>query len=164
MVEEWHTTPSGLQWGRDWDREGGVRMKNAKTSKLYYELRYGPQSQPNEKDYGCFSVWAFTKPDFRKKFDEGYARLVSEGWIKDGDKVAFCEPLNLYGTDAEIRRYIDFYHKRDERIKNECDPQEAYFVEYNNYECMISHDDTDVYSLMVSLFGEEAASKIKRLC
>ena len=51
----------------------------------------------------------------------------------------------------------------DAKIKAECDPQEVYVYEYNNYECCIAYDgDLEAIKTVLSLFGEEAARKIKR--
>lgn len=46
----------------------------------------------------------------------------------------------------------------------ECDPQEVYFYEYNNHECMIAWDgDKEAYDLIVGYWGEEVAKTIKRI-
>ena len=49
-------------------------------------------------------------------------------------------------------------------VKEECDPQEVYFYEYNNHECQYAFDgDYEVYKLVSDIFGEYIASKIKRV-
>jgi len=65
----------------------------------------------------------------------------------------------------EKRSDPDRERKYDEaRVKMESylDPQELYFYQYNNYECMYS-DDHDAYNAVVDYLGEEKAKLIKRI-
>ena len=57
-----------------------------------------------------------------------------------------------------------FYDDSRAAIPKECDPQEVYFYEYNNHECMIAWDgDKEAYDLIVGYWGEEVAKTIERL-
>lgn len=144
---------NGVQYYQDWERsEGGIYMVNAKTINRYHELK---AEQPDSEKYGIF--FAFNDEQFK----QGYDGLVRRGFIKDGDKVerAFA---GGYGTRSEIDRYLAFYKEREERTKAECNPQEVYFYEWNNHECMFGGDD-EALKIVASIFGNEAAHTIHRV-
>ena len=68
-----------------------------------------------------------------------------------------------FATKDGAKRLLEFYESIDAKIKAECDPQEVYVYEYNNHECCIAWDgDLEAIKIVLSLFGEEAARKIKR--
>lgn len=142
-----------MTYDRDWDCDGLIRMKDAKTVKLYEQLR---NEQPSYEQ--CFS--AFTQ----QRFDEEYQKLVAKGQIKDGEKVYYAAHITgLYGTKEGLDKVFEFNRAIDDRIKNECDPQEVYFYEYNNYECMNREDgDKPAIITILHIFGEEVARSIKR--
>ena len=49
------------------------------------------------------------------------------------------------------------------RIRTECDPQEVYCYEFNNYESAIAFDeDMDAIRLIAAIWGQETTSRIKR--
>lgn len=53
--------------------------------------------------------------------------------------------------------------KINKQIASECDPQEVYFCEYNDCECMYSCiGDEDAIKLVADLFGVEIAKSIVR--
>lgn len=72
-----------------------------------------------------------------------------------------------YKTHPDADRYktfFDYFAKRDEEIKANCDPQEVYFFEYNNCECMYAWEgDKEAYDIIVELWGEETAKTITRI-
>ena len=157
MSKEITTLPSGLQYYRDWDQDGHVVMVNPKTIKRYNELKYDKGAHPDASQYGVF--FAFSD----KQFDEGYNSLVKRGYIKDGDKVKKAV-AGLFGTFEEIKRFYEFYRERDELVKAECDPQEVYFYEYNNYECMYSYEgDQEAYNAVADIWDKDIANKLYRL-
>ena len=48
-------------------------------------------------------------------------------------------------------------------IANECDPQEVYFHEFNNFECMYAYDgDEEAIRKVIDFFGVDVAKNIKR--
>ena len=99
-----------------------------------------------------------------EQFAEGYKRLVELGHIKDGEKVLRSYG-GAFGTKEGLDKFFGFYKSQDEIIKNECDPQEVYFYEFNNHESQISWDgDLEAIKITISIFGEEAAHRIKRYC
>lgn len=68
-----------------------------------------------------------------------------------------------FATKDGAKRLFEFYESINAKIKAECDPQEVYVYEYNNHECCIAWDgDLEAIRIVLSLFGEEAARKIKR--
>ena len=87
-----------------------------------------------------------------------------------------------YENEKTTNRYcelkqaiVNYYHEhRDESIEDickkfhaimreECDPQEVYVFEYNDHECCLSGDDYWPWGIVRGIFGNEAASKIKRV-
>ena len=150
------TTQGTLIYFVDWIcTDGSVVMLNPKTTSLYHELRY--DTHPDVDKYGVF--FAFNQ----EQFDEGYNHLVELGFISNGDKISMGNG-GVYGTPESIKAFLDFYEKRYKEIPTKCDPQEAYFFEYNNYESMIAWDgDKDAYNTIVNLWGEDVAKTIIRI-
>ena len=148
------TTRGELKYYRDWDNcDGGVGMINAQTINRYKEI----QNQHPDCD-ACGVFFAFSN----QQFEEGYKCLVELGHIKDGDKVLFADG-GIFGTKEGFNKFFKFYEDRDKRIKEECDPQEVYFYEYNNHESMIAWDgDLEAIKLIISLWGADVARNIKR--
>lgn len=149
------TSRGELRYYRDWDNyEGGVVMLNPQTIDRYCEIK---NDHPKTEDYGCF--FAFGTEQFNKYYDAA----VAAGRIKEGEKL-YSHYSGLYGTHEGITSFLAWYSERDKAIAVECDPQEIYFYEYNNHECMLSWDgDNEVIAIIASYFGEEAAEKIVRL-
>ena len=127
-------------------------MLNAKTINRYHELK---AAHPKMEDYGVFFAFG------DKQFEEGRQQLIAKGYLKEGEKVCSAG-MGMYGTKVEIDRYLDFYAERAKKITEECNPQEVYFYECNNHECMITHDDDEVVKIIADYFGKEAAHKIVR--
>ena len=152
-VEQAVKTANGVKYYQDWDRtEGGICVVNAKTLKRYRELR---SEQPKSEQYGVF--FAFNK----EQFEQGYKGIVARGFLKDGEKV--CDAGNgIYGTESEIDRFLRFYEERVEQIAKECNPQEVYFEEWNNHECMFTNDD-DAMECIINTFGKEVSHTIYRV-
>ena len=150
------TTQGTLEYFIDWEvTEGSVVMLNPKTTSLYHELRY--DTHPDVDEYGVF--FAFNQ----EQFDKGYNHLVELGFISNGDKISMGNG-GVYGTPESIKAFLDFYENRDKEIPTKCDPQEAYFFEYNNFESMIAWDgDKDAYNTIVNLWGEDVAKTIIRI-
>ena len=145
---------NGVEYYHDWDNsEGGICMKNAKTIKHYRELK---NENHKTEDYGVFFAFG------EKQFEEGRQQLIAKGYLKEGEKV-LSAGLGLYGTQEGIDRYMAFYEVREKKIAKECNPQEVYFYEWNNHECMISGEDDDALKVVIGYFGKEEAHKIVRV-
>ncbi len=139
-----------LKHHRDWDCDGAIRMENAQTIKLYDQIQQETYNV-NLEGYECF--YAFDK----KQLDEGLARIG-----KTKDQVRHFGG-GLIGTKEGFERYLDFLDKATERIAKECDPQEVYFDEFNNHECMIAYEgDTAAIELVMNIFGDEIAQTLTR--
>lgn len=149
---------SGLEYYRDFENsEGSICMTNAKTVKRYHELKY--DSQPDCDKYGVF--FAFSN----EQFEKGYKRLIELGHIKDGDKVKRYSPVSgLFGASLEkLKSFFQFYADKDKVIREECDPQEVYFYEYNNHECMYDWEgDENAIRIIIDIWGADVARTIKR--
>ena len=144
-------TATGVEY--EYTKTGGIRMLHAKTMNRYHELK---NEHPKSEDYGVF--FAFSN----EQFEEGRKGLIRKGYLKEGEKV--CQgPYGMFGSKDEIQRYLDFYAERGKRIKEECSPQEVYFYEFNNHECMVTCDDDDALRVVIDYFGNEAAHSIHRI-
>jgi len=139
-----------LKHHRDWDCDGSIRMENAQTIKLYDQI----QQEIYNVKLGEFEFfYAFDK----KQFEEGLARIG-----KTKDQVRHFGG-GLIGTKDGFKRYLDFLDKATERIAKECDPQEVYFDEFNNHECMIAYEgDTAAIELVMNIFGDEISQTLTR--
>lgn len=65
----------------------------------------------------------------------------------------------------ELNRSNDLraFDRMHEQVRKECDPQEVYFYEFNNHESMYAYDgDYEAIKLIIDIFGENIARKIKR--
>lgn len=149
------TSRGMLRIYRDWDNEGAIYMENAKTIKRYIELS---NDQPDSDKYGIF--WAFSE----KQYEEGKERMKQLGFYLDGQKI-YSFGMGGYGTSKEkIDAFFDYYKDRDKMVAKECDPQEVYFYEYNNFECMLDWEgDKRAYDKVVGIFGQDIAKTIRRI-
>ena len=148
------TAHGELNYYRNWEHEGAIEMENPKTIKHYHELR---DSHPDGDKCGVF--FAFSN----QQFSEGYNKLIQLGHIKQRDKVLRCSVSGMFGTKEGMDKFFNHYEDVRKRIKDECDPQEVYFYEYNNHECMISWDgDLEAIRLIIDTWGKDVAATIKR--
>lgn len=140
---------------QNWDHDGHLTITGEGTLKRYNELKEQQRTVSLEK-LGLFAAFNY------EQFEEGYNKLVELGHIKDGDKVYHLF-AGCYGSKKGCDRLIAFYEDINKSIRSECDPQEVYYHEYNDYECCIAHNgDYDAMKQIILTFGEEAARKIKR--
>lgn len=148
------TLPSGLQYSRDCGEfDGCVVMHNAKTIKRYKELEEEKYTTDCYR-YDCF--FAFSN----QQFAEGLKKIRP---LKEGEKLV-CDGAGMYGTRDGIDKFFAAYDEIDKRIKQECDPQEVYFYEFNNNESMISWDgDAEPMKIITRIWGKEVADNIVRL-
>lgn len=143
---------TNFEFHPDYDRDGVLVYQNARTLKRYNELR-NEQIHVDTKKFDVF--FAFSTEQFK----EGLASIRP---LAEGEKLVRIG-AGGFATKDGAKRLDEFYASIDEQIKAECDPQEIYVYEYNNYECCIAWDgDLEAIKIVLSLFGEEAARKIKR--
>lgn len=139
-----------LKHYRDWNCDGAIQMENVMTLKHYHEIKEETYNV-NLENYDCF--YAFN----REQLEEGLKRI---GKTKDQ---IYKYGNGLFGTHDGYTRYMNYLEQTDERIKNECDPQEVYFYEFNNHECMIDYEgDTAAIELVMNIFGDEIAQTLTR--
>lgn len=153
-IKSIQTSHGILNYYRDWDNyEGGIVMLNAQTVKRYREIQ---NHHPDADECGVF--FAFSN----EQFSEGYKHLIQLGHIKDGEKVVRSVG-GAFGTKEGLNKFFQFYEDRDKPIKEECDPQEIYFYEYNNHESMIAWDgDLEAIKIIIGIWGTDVARNIKR--
>ncbi len=148
------TTQGDLMYFRDWEKDGHITMKNAKTINHYHELR---DKHPDCDKCGVFFAFSI------QQYNEGYNKLIKLGHIKKEDKISRGIANGLFGTNEGLDKFYQHYEDMQKRIKNECDPQEVYFYEYNNHESMIAFDgDLEAIRFIINTWGKDIATTIKR--
>lgn len=144
-----------FEFTQDWDNNDGmITYSNDRTLKRYKELREECYNVDMRK-FDCF--FAFSNEQFKQG-------LKTIRPLKEGEKLVRIGGGG-YATEDGASRLAEFYMSIDEKIKQECDPQEVYCYEFNNHECCIAYDgDLDAMRLVIDYFGEEAAKKIQHKC
>ena len=146
-------TKTNVKITPDWDSDGFLIITNASTLKRYEELEDSKQSIRFE-DFNMFC--AFTD----EQFNLGLRSIRS---LNDGEKIRSLG-AGVFGTKDGIDRFFKAQRKTDDIIAEECNPQEVYYYEYNNYESCINFDgDLDAIRKVASIWGWEVARTINRL-
>jgi hypothetical protein len=70
--------------------------------------------------------------------------------------------LGLYGPREKCRAFLDEYDRRAERVAKECNPQDVYEYEFNNYECDYTGNDEEAIGIVFSIFGKDRAKTVER--
>lgn len=135
----------------DDESDGGLTW-DERTKERYVELK----NLPINADLAPFDIFvAFTD----KQFEDGVKTLRP---LRDGEKLVSFG-AGMFGISTGVDRYFAFCEDTDRRIAAECDPQEVYCYEYNNYECMYACDgDTSAVRIVARLFGWDAVRHLKR--
>lgn len=121
----------------------------------YIELCDKKEKAPT-KEMGIF--WAFSQ----NQFIEGYEDLINRGLISRGEKINRYGDNGMFGVDGSFEKLSEFFDEIDDEIRTTIPPQVVYDYEWRNYECMYSHEDTDVIEIIISIYGREVAKGIKR--
>lgn len=138
---------NGVRYRLDWNCDGSIRMHKPKTVDLYHKLKY----DFNAEMHDCF--FAFSD----QQFNEGVEKFNLHG------KKLYHAGMGLYGTKEGIDDFFEQYKDPEKEIKEKCNPQEVYFFEYNNHECMINWEgDLDPIKIIISIWGEDVAKTIVR--
>lgn len=145
-----HTTlPNDLQYNY---RNGLILMHNAKTLQRYNELQNEMHTIDVTK-YDCFFAFSI------EQFKAGKSKIRE---LKENEKIYRADG-GLFGTKEGLDAYFAILNIILQKIKEECDPQEVYFYEFNNCECGISQEgDYSAIQQIANIWGEDAAAKIKR--
>lgn len=139
---------NGVEYRRDWDCDGHIRMINAKTLDRYYQLAY--KNNPPEGEY----FYAFSVDQVK----QGIAAKHLEN-----EKI-YRASGGLFGTKVGIDNLFKHFDAINELIKADCNPQEVYFFEYNNHECMYSYEgDEPAIKLIIDYWGADVARTIVRI-
>ena len=146
-------TKTNVKITPDWDSDGFLIITNASTLKRYKELEDRKQSI-RLKNFDMFC--AFTD----EQFNLGLNSIRS---LNDGEKICSLG-AGVFGTKDGIDRFFKTQRIIDGIIAEECNPQEVYYYEYNNYESCINFDgDLDAIRKVASIWGLEVARTIHRL-
>lgn len=137
---------------QNWDNDGIMEWENAKTIDRYKEL-VDSRNRIKLTTFDCFIAFS------DKQFKEGVDSIRP---LSDGEKlISFCP--GGYGTSDGVDRLIEYYDGIREQIISECDPQEVYCYEYNNYESCINYDgDKEAIKLIADYWGLDVARTINR--
>lgn len=137
----------------DWENDGHLILSNAKTLDIYHAL--------NEERRTCdlkrFDMFcAFTD----EQFEKGAASIRP---LREGEKYVHYG-AGIFGTRDGIKSYLAYSRDINDRIAKECDPQEVYCYEYNNFESCINYEgDLDAIRVIRDIFGIDVAHRIKRM-
>lgn len=143
-------TANGVTYYQDWEQEGHIVIIDPQTTALYHQLKYN--DQPPAGDY----FWAFSQ--------EQFDRAIKDKHLEEANIVRVSGCGGLYGTSKAIADLEAYYVSVAKRIKNECNPQEVYFWEYNNHECMYSYEgDESAIQLIIDYWGADVARTIVRI-
>lgn len=141
---------NGVEWRRGEDGEIDYR---GKTLESYHKLC---DTSVDMNALGFF--FAFSE----EQFDEGVRSLVERGLFHPdkGEKLVRVKDVGAFGTRDAWDAFHAACEERDEQIRKECSPQEVYFYEYNNHECMYGWDgDEPAWNIVISIFGEDRCKK-----
>lgn len=146
-------TKTNVKITPDWDSDGFLIITNASTLKRYKELEDRKQSI-RLKNFDMFC--AFTD----EQFNLGLKSIRS---LNDGEKICSLG-AGVFGTKDGIDRFFKTQRIIDGIIAEECNPQEVYYYEYNNYESCINFEgDLDAIRKVASIWGWEVSRTINRL-
>lgn len=136
----------------DYDNDGLLVIDGAKTLERYEKLRNEIYTI-NLRDYDMFMA-----------FDADGFRCVKESIrpLKEGEKLLNIGQ-GIFGTKDGYERYQKTYHNIYMKIAKECNPQEVYYYEYNNFECFYRNSDTQAMRIIIYIFGYDVANTIERL-
>ena len=139
---------NGVEYRRNWECDGHIVIENAKTIARYTQLAYNTNPPVGEYFYAFSS----------KQYDEGVKAKRLEN-----EKI-FRASGGLFGTKVGLDNLFKHYEAITELIKDDCDPQEVYFWEYNNHECMYGYEgDEPAIQLIIDYWGEAVARTIVRI-
>lgn len=133
----------------NWEKDGMLDIHNAQTLDKYEAIR-----DEQYKHHHPEVVWEFSD----------VKRVLSElkPLLNEGEKI-----INFtnggFATPKGLKLMEEYWASIDQRIREECDPQEVYYYEYNNHEsCINMEGDTDAIEIILNIYGEEIARSIKR--
>ena len=106
------------------------------------------------------------QPELKEGFFAFSDKQYKEGVEKNNlqGKKLYSGGMGLYGTHEGIKNFFAAIEAKNQRVTDECDPQEVYEYEFVNHECEYVGDDSEAFELVVEYFGEERANKVKRRC
>lgn len=136
---------------QNWENDGMLVWKNAKTLNRYQEL-CRERDETDVSKFRCF--FAFSQ----EQLEQGQRSIK----LKPNEKLVSFGGGG-FGVEDGVNKYFAHLNEVQNRIRTECDPQEVYCYEFNNYESAIAFDgDVDAIRLIAAIWGQEAASRIKR--
>lgn len=135
------------------DEEYGINMKNPKTIKKYTQINEKYQKMPFPAGMFCFFS--------NEQYEQAKKEQLKLGVDVEKEKI-YRIGAGVYGTAKAIKAYEKRVEARCEEMR-QCNPQEVYFYEYNNYEAMYNYDgDEDAVKTVINIFGKDVAKTLKR--
>ena len=137
----------------DWERDGILVWENAQTIELYKSLKN--ELSATLKGFEDKFLFAFSD----KQFENDASNLPDNAQ----NLKVYSFGAGCFATERAIKALFARTNNTYKRIKNECDPQEVYYYEYNNHECCIRWDgDSEAIYKVMCYFGDDVARTIKR--
>lgn len=102
-----------------------------------------------------FKFWADPEYDYSLSYEN--AKTLDRYFELQKEISATVQPS--WGM-KELKELLENIHAT---MRKECDPQEIYCVEYNDYECCLSGSDHLPFLKVREIFGDEVAKTIKRV-
>ncbi|MEA5459109.1 hypothetical protein VB796_08680 [Arcicella sp. LKC2W] len=112
---------------------------------MYKELK---NQHPELKE--CF--YAFSN----QQFAEGVKEKNLEG------KKILKAMYGLFGTKEGLDEMQAHYENVQNKIREQCTPQEIYNYEFVNHECEYTGDDTEALEIVENYFGKESLNTLNR--
>lgn len=148
-------TMAAFTFRQDWENSDGMMCwDNDKTIDRYREICEA-RNRVDLKQFDCF--FAFSTEQFKQG-------LKSIRPLNEGEKLVRIAGGG-FATKDGYEKLMKYYEGVRETIKNECDPQEVYCYEFNNFESCIAYDgDVEAIRIVLDYWGEEVARRIVRKC
>lgn len=110
-------------------------------------MKYTEAKKFNPSMKECFFAFG------NAQFQEGKAKSIPEG-----EKVLSANH-GLYGTDAGIKLFMQELAELNQRIVENCDPQDVYNYEFGNHECGYTGDDSEALDIVKGFFPDAVVNR-----
>jgi hypothetical protein len=89
------------------------------------------------------------------QYKEGKARMPEGAQIYRG-------PAGMFGTDKGFTDWKAASKANDQRVIDECTPEEVYRYEYSNHECGFTCDDTEAVDIVLQYWPDADIQALRK--